>query len=368
MSKEIEAQSGDSPLVALLEKNCEISKGTAVLLSTAFSEFYDQAQEWNKKAKEYLTNTELSQEEKSKECRKGRLALVKVRTGIDKKRKELNEGANLAISNHNKAAKLLTELVSPTEALLDAEEKKQENIEKEKREKIKQERLSQLEPLGVDCTFFDLANMPEEAFSQLLENSKLAAEKRIEDEKKAAEIEEKARIENERIQKEQEAKRIEEETRLKAEKDAAERKAALLEQEKKEKEEAHQVTISRLQSLVDVGLKISYDNCQKLSDQEYNDLFIKQKSEYEAEQNRLFIERKKKEREDALEAKRKEDEAKAKREAELAPDKTKLEIAIMNMNYECSVNSKEALEVNNLILEKFNGFKKWAIDQVSNLK
>lgn len=405
-------------LVLLLKEN-NISEEMALQVSPAFKELFDQAVEWNKKAKEYLSDPNLSEEEKAKEARKARLALVKVRTGIEKKRKVLNEDDQQKISYRNSAAKIVTNLVTPTEALLEEVEKKQEREEQEKKDKIKNERLEKISFYNVDCTFFDLANMPEEAFQTLLENSRLAHEKKLDDQRK---IEEKEALDlrfNQRLvsltnigfrfrdtffehdflnsihsdgiylfdenkfqdfytecktkfenqQKEEEEKKKAEENRLKSEKEAAERKALLLQQEQKEREEKHKTAVLRQQKLASINVNSEYEFCSNLTEEDFENFFKEQNSIYQAEENRKFIEKKKSEREAAEKKLKEEAEAKAKREAELAPDKEKLQKILNELILSIpSLGSKESVTVYELISDRFSGFKKWANDQISALK
>lgn len=348
MSENQQTAQPENGLVVLLKEN-NVSEETALAISPAFAELYDLANEWKNKAAEYLNDENLSTEEKAKEARKARLALVKVRTEIDKIRKQLNEPDQQKITDRNTAAKVLTALVTPTEALLEAEEKRAENEEKERKTKIKTERLEKLSPYNVDCTYFDLENMPDQAFNQLLENSRLLYEKKVEDEKK---LKEKADFEKrtadrkeqlvllgfrshesgayvhklfdvheeiesyandqwdrftdklakeisddlEAIRKEKEA----EENRLKAEKEKAERETALLKQQEKERQHKHDLAIKMQGALGKINCVMSYDSLYGMTDEDFNKLFAEKNEIYQAEQNRLFIEKKKKEREEAL--------------------------------------------------------------------
>lgn len=416
------AQPAKNGLVVLLTEN-KISEEIAVNLAPAFLELFDQATEWNKKAVEYINDKNISAEEKAKECRKARLALVKVRTGIDKKRKELNEDDQERITSRNKAGKILTELTTPTEALLLEQEEALEREEQRKRDLIRDARKEKLSPYNVDTTYFDLVNMPDETFEALLNNSKLAFESKIENEKKA-EIEKlKAEkilarqnqiytlgfqpnfLENtyshleynitisdgsvslsidevwnkeievvknsiKRIKEEKEnAAKIEtdrlaqENAKLQAEKDELERK-------EKATKLRHETGLSRQKSLGEIGVNnTDFDILADMTAPEWNLFFGVKNSEYQAEQNRIFIEKKKKEFEEAQALKLKQDKEAEEKRLELAPDKEKLldvvnSITIKSNNYK----SNKAIAIEIEIFAKFEAFKKWATEQINTLK
>jgi hypothetical protein len=412
-----------SGLVVLLkEKN--FSEETALAISPAFDELYNTAKEWNTKATEFLNNPDLSPEEKAKEARTARLALVKVRTGIDKKRKELNDSDQKRIDERNAIGKVLTGLVTPTEKMLQDEEDRAENIEKERKATLKNERLAALEPYKVDSQFFDLENMPDEAFAVLLENSSLAHQKRIDDEKireekekldirftdrvgKIGEIGFKFRdtifehdfcnpvssdfihsindddfkkfysnvkTEYEDHKKEEENKKKAEDEKLKAEKEKAEREAALLKQQQKEKEQKHNTAIYRQQAAARMNIVLEYGTAIEMTEQGWTNWFNEKDAEYTAEQNRLFIEKKKKEREDAMAKEKAEAEEKAKREEAMAPDKIKLKIFVDRVHN--VVKEFESNEFKNeearLLYKNFFGMmeraNQWANEHINNLK
>lgn len=413
--------------LAMLFKKEKISEESALQLSDSFKVYYDQTNEWKKKATEFLNDPNISNDEKAKESRIGRLAMVKIRTGIEKTRKDLNEGDQQRISDRNAAAKVLTALSVPIEELLLAKEKEAEIAENNRKQVIKDERLSKLEPFGVDCTFFDLVNMPDQAFETLLENSRLAFEKKAEDEKKAIELkeldekinqrkfeiislgfeevdtaifelklvdekskevfqmplEELMTISNENwvywvgsvrnsiviFNNKQKEARLAEENKLKTEKEKLERENALLQQQEKERNIKHNQTALRLQSLIDMNQKITYDEVAEMTDQEFADLYKEKKSEYEAEQNRIFIEKKKKERDEAMAKAEAERKAKEEREAELAPDKEKLKDWLFKCQLGITPNlGGDAHKLAILMHDQFSKFTNWATSEIEKLK
>jgi hypothetical protein len=453
-------------LVVLLKEN-NIEESTALSLSSSFDEFYKQANEWKAKATEFLNNPELSDEEKVKESRTARLALVKVRTSIEKKRKELNEEDQQKIADRNSAAKVLTALVTPTETLLLEKEKEAEIADNKRKELLKEARETALKNYNVDCQFFDLANMPDEAFKILLDNSALAfrakAEEAEREEKRKAmeailigritqlinlgfttknecdytcelcdvdgeEIQgmtveqwdrhiKKITEELDKIKKEKEAEERREQLRLLAEKEELERKNQLLQQQEKERQQKHNASVYRQQAAARMNIVLSYEEAAEMTEPGWTEWFNAKNSEYEAEQNRLFIEKKKKERDEAI-AKAAEEikerriaelktlgfehnevhntytregfgfvypvqnydtekikkEIEAKRAAELAPDKEKISLWLRTNIVHGDIEmyhsdlSEDAKKVASEIYAKFNGFKKWAEGEIEKLK
>jgi hypothetical protein len=462
-------------LVVLLKEN-NIEESTALSLSSSFDEFYKQANEWKAKATEFLNNPELSDEEKVKESRTARLALVKVRTSIEKKRKELNEEDQQKIADRNSAAKVLTALVTPTETLLLEKEKEAEIADNKRKEALKEARETALKNYNVDCQFFDLANMPDEAFKILLDNSALAFRAKAEEverEEQRKQIEEKlnqriilirnlgftsennvdfdhtngmswdgeeiqnvsdekfnkiysdVKAECERLADLKQKAKEAEENRLKAEKEELERKNLLLEQQEKERQQKHNAAVYRQQAAARMNIVLSYEAAAEMTEPGWTEWFNEKDKEYQTEQNRLFIEKKKKERDEAI-AKEKQarvqkridqllsmdfqfaemrnewffrdpeflvpikwleeydttqwDEIildfisrkEEKRAAELAPDKEKIIKAIDAITFssfdEINLTTKEGVETFNQVLEKYLGFKNWANALVDKMK
>lgn len=412
-----------SGLVSFLETK-NISEETALSIAPSFEDFYNQATEWKSKATNFLQDLTISQEEKAKESRIARLALVKVRTGIDKKRKDLNEDDNRRIKERNKVASELTELVSPIEDLLLEEEKKQENEQKAINEAIRSERAEKLNQLDHDPSFYDLVNMPQDTFDKLIDivkcdiQAKLEAEKKIEEERLQVEKynlriaklmllgfylhednyihqyefnyhldsihrdsevtfkenvfkieseisrikelkENAAKIEAERLAKENAV--------LQAQKDELERK-------EKEKEAKHNAAISRQEILSGLGFTLDYDSCHRMEHDEWIDLERVKNSEYQAEQNRIYIEKKKAEFEIVRIEKEAKEKAEKERANELAPDKEKLRLMIENLkflNSDFVEGNLKSIESKTTLIDfknKIDAYKKWAYEEINKLK
>lgn len=227
-------------LLTLIE-NSKVEVSTAQSLKAAFEGAFTQAKEWEAKAKT-IKVTDASQLKEMKLARESRLLLRTVRTDLDKKRKELKSDA----LNYGRAvdgiATYLKELIEPTEAYLLEQEEFAKRIEEKRIEEMKQARISELTPMGVDVQYLDLAGMPEPVYAKLLADAKAAMEARHEEARKAAEAAQKAeadriaaekaeadrlelqRLENERLKREAEA------AQAQIEKERAEMEAKLAEE------------------------------------------------------------------------------------------------------------------------------------------
>lgn len=229
--------------VALVVKESGVAQDSALTLHGSFQPLLAKARDILAQSKTIVV-TDASQTLQIKLSREARLALRSVRVESDKTRKALKEDSlrrSRAIDGfHN----ILLHIVEQEEKRLDDQEKIVERMEAARKEKLKTEREDALRPYGVDTTFYQLAEMPEQSFAQLLENSRLsheakqaaarkAEEERIAREKAEREEQERIRAENERLKREalEAAKREEEErnkraqaeAKAKAERDAAEK-------------------------------------------------------------------------------------------------------------------------------------------------
>lgn len=149
----------------------------------SFSEFKKQADEWMQKAKTIIV-TDATQVSLMREAGEARKALKKVRTSVEAKRKELKEDALRYGQQVDQAAKELRELIEPIEAYLEEQEKFAEIAEAKRKKELAERRKEELSYFGTDTSFYDLENMPEERYLALLES-----EKRLSEEKAAAEAE-----------------------------------------------------------------------------------------------------------------------------------------------------------------------------------
>ena len=256
-------------------------------------------------------------------ARELRLKTVKIRTGA-KNLKDERKRIHLLKGNLEQAAyNLIAASCELTEETFNNVEKAREIAEKKRKEILKAERIERLLPYGVQPEFYDLANMPEETFTALLDGFKKAHEERIAAEKKAEEERlakiEAERIENERIRKEnerlqaeaKERERLAEIERKKQAKILADQKAKadkerkeLEEKAAKERKEAEE-KVARIKAEQDAKLEAERKERQRLADE------LKAKQEAEAKETaRIQAEKKAKEL--------------AEKKAKLAPDRDKL--------------------------------------------
>lgn len=421
MENEIEK----SGLVSFLETK-NISEEMALSVAPSFEEFFIKTNDWKQKAIDFLNDPNISDEEKAKQARIARLALVKVRTGIDGKRKEINDNWNKQIKEVNGIAAILTDPVKELEDLLVETEKAQEIAQKAINDKIKADREAKLAPYGVDSTFYDLINMPDDLFEKMLEKEKLAHEAKIQNEKEAEEL----RLQEEKInsrvfellqlgfsaltntndhfelmvgevkcevtltqltmgdewktwiaslKRDISYEKEKEENAAKLRAEEAEKETARLKAEKEELERAenarkqkHAACVARQQMLALINSNMPFDEVCEMQEEEFNILYKNKKEVFDAEQLKLYKEKKKKEIEEAQAAKLKAEKEAADCAAKLAPDKTKIQNVVDEMKMptistlEFKSGETEALYAT--IQGKFEAFKKWANEQVNTLK
>lgn len=247
----------DSTLIVLNPQEFGIEKTEAEQIQSVFVPMLEKMTELEK---EY--NIIISQPIEQSLCDKARelrLKLVKVRTGT----KEIHKKAKayyLAGSRLVDAWKNAQEFSAiEKESNLEKIEKHFELIEAEKKEQANQERIKQLSLYVSDVTCYDLKNMTENGFTQLLESSKFAFDARVEAERKVeeeriakvkaeTEAREQMKIENERLRKEAEARELEikkereeQEKVLRAERVKAETERKALEEQARKEAEARAI-------------------------------------------------------------------------------------------------------------------------------
>lgn len=163
-----------------------VSVETKELINAAFNPFAAQINEW-KELVAKLKVTSVEQVDEMKQARDGRLALQKVRTGADKKRKELKEESN----KYNKAVQevynWIESEIKPMEEYLELQEKFKEVQEAKMKAERLIERQKELAQWDYSDTFTDLLNMPEDTYSTFKIGVEGAYNARIESERKAEE-------------------------------------------------------------------------------------------------------------------------------------------------------------------------------------
>lgn len=213
-----------APLVLTLEPGLE--QDTQQSLLTAFQGFYQSADEWRAKALS-IQITRPDQIREMKLARETRLALREIRIKADKRRKEMKEDSLRRGKAIDGAFNMLAHAIEPLERHLLEQEQFIARMEEERKAKLKIEREDALRPF-TDVSLYQLGEMDEATFNQLLETNRLGYAARQEAAKKA----EAERIERERIEAEARAKReaaeAAERARIKAENERlkAEREAA----------------------------------------------------------------------------------------------------------------------------------------------
>lgn len=355
-----------------------LEKTKAQVILENFSNYFEIASDWEKKAKA-LVITDISQKAEMKMAREGRLFLKDKRVQIAKVHKELKEASLREGQTLDAIKRILTNLIEPIEADLEEKEKFAERKEAERKAALKAERVELLKPYEevITAAFIDLENMPEDSFKNILENAKITLKakrdeaarieaERIAKEKAEAEERERIRIENERLKKEAEAKEKIREARNNELRPyiifIRDYNAMLSLSEEDYTKEFAEIKIAAKQHYEYEAKKTRE---REAAEAEANRIKAEQQAQIEAErQARAKAEAELKAKLEAEEKERKEHEAAAKK-AEKAPDKEKLKAWINSCILpNVDLKSKEMQGKANDILAKFEGFKKWANEQI----
>lgn len=301
-------------------------------------------------------------------AREIRLSLAKNRVEAEKKKDELKRDllneSNLIQACYNQ----VKAFSAIKEAFLADIEKFAEKREAERKQALELERKLILAKYTTDLSAYQLAEMSEESFLNLLEGQKLAYEARIEADKKAeaeriakekaeAEERERIRIENERLKAEAEAREKElaiERARIEAERKAEAEKAA------KERAEAEAKIRAEREKAEAERKRIEAENQAKLD---------AEREKREQAERELKARRQAEERKAAEELAAKKEAEAAARKAAKAPEKKKLQMWIESaqMPEQPLLKEIDALAVQSEINAKFNAFKTWASAQINNL-
>ncbi len=307
----------------------QLETATREQLLTSFGPFLKQVKEWREKA-EALVVTDATQVSEMKQAREARLALKAIRVEADKTRKLLKEDSN----RYGKAVQgiynVIEALVVPIEQHLDKQENFAVIAEANRKEALHNERVALLQPYGTDYTSFDLRNMGDTAFADLLSGQKLAHENRlaeaarIEEERIAALKAEQERIEAQRLENERlKAEAAEMEKELEAERVRAEAKRKELEEKNRIEREAIAKKATEERAEAERLAKIEAEKqaaILKAEREERERVEAELKAKQQAEAEKVAAEEKK----------RKEEEKQAKKLA-AAPDKDKLAILVMQL-------------------------------------
>jgi hypothetical protein len=308
----------------------------------------------------------------AKIAREVRLSLVKNRTATGKQ-KDVSKATLMAetslIQNLHNVVINSSQLV---EADLEAVEKYAENKEKERKAALQIERAAMFNEYNTDLTGYDLGNMAENVFSDLLESQKLLHEKRIAD---AAALEAK-RIADEKAELERQAALKAENERLKAEADKA---AAALEAERAEVARLAKIEVDKQAAILkeqqEKAAAEAKANAEKLAAIEAANKAAREKAAAELKaaqdaaakaakelQAKKDAEAKEAQRLAAIESQKKADEKKA----ALAPKKTKMKLWVDGFVMGAPIGMSNDPAVID-ILAKFASFKTWALQQIESL-
>lgn len=228
----------ETSLVAIVkEQNLEPTK-SEVLLSK-FTTYFEQAKELEQKARTIVV-TDVAQVAEMKQAREARLMLKGIRVEAEKTRVSLKEQSLREGKAIDGIANVIKALVVPIEEYLENQEKFAERIEEERKAKILNERTFAVSQYVLDTSVYNLRDMNDDGFAQLIASLETAKQLQLEAEKKAQEelnrIESERKAEEERIRKENEE--------LKKEREAREKEIAIerakAEAELKKQEEARQ--------------------------------------------------------------------------------------------------------------------------------
>lgn len=281
----------------------------AQVLVDSFKPLYFSALDLADKARD-ISVTDVSQVEEMTKAKEVRKALQRVRLDADEVREKLKEESLREGKAIQSVFNVIKNFVKPIEESLEEQEKFAERAEQARLDAIQVERVQTLGKYVEDISIYNLREMTEEVFNNLVEMNKNAYEAKQE-EIRLAEVariakEEEIKAENERIRVENEKLRAEAEAKAKEEEQAKAIRDAEIAQEKA-RHDAEIAKEREAREAVEKELEAKRiedeKNKQKVA-QEKHDQEMKEKAEAEAK-------------------------AKVELEAKLAPDNDKL-IAFAN--------------------------------------
>lgn len=168
-------------------------------LTAGFSPFFEEAQKLLKEAEAIQVISE-DQEDDMKKARETRLALVKVRTGADKKREELKKNAMTYANAVQGMFNILQLTVKPTEDRLQEAEKFKEMMQAKREAELQTARIKALTPyLEFVPQTDNLGKLTTEQYEKVYKGAQLQYEAH---QRELAEAEEKRKAEEERMEKE----------------------------------------------------------------------------------------------------------------------------------------------------------------------
>ena len=270
----------------LTQNNFELQLAQDLLKT--FQPFLVTAQKWQKVV-ETLVITDASQTKEIELAKRARLEVTKSRIALEKSRKALKENLlrdGRVIDGFSNVCK---QIIEPLEKQLLEKEEFVEREEAKRKLELKLRRETALKVFDIDTTGYVLELMPDDSYNQLLENSKLAFErkqqiakelesKRLADEKAKAEEQAMIRIENIRLQKEA----LERESKSRKEREALEKKAKdekeIFEKKAKDEKEALEKKAKQERLVFADKLRVEIEAKKKIE----NELRLKQEFETRA--------------------------------------------------------------------------------------
>jgi len=226
-----------------LRKGIEVQFSDSQIIFDKFSDFFKEANQWEEKAKAIVV-TDSTQVDLIDQAREARLALKEIRVNAEKTRKELKEKSLRESRAIDGIANVIKALIIPLEEHLDKQERFAEIQVEQRQERVYLDRVGQIQQY-VDPSLYNLKEMSDEGFNQLLEDAKLAKQAREEAEKKV-EVE---RIEKEKRDKEEQGRLRAENEKLRIEKEKEENERKNLQQELRRKNEEEEEEKMRLEAL-----------------------------------------------------------------------------------------------------------------------
>jgi hypothetical protein len=304
-----------------------------------------------------LKGLEKGNKEHLAQAKRIRIDLGKIASAAEKQKKNdkdqiLLEGRfiDALFNTVNGAARLTQNEAKEIEDYFEVQE--QLRLEKLKAERWEQIRVftNDVQPIGIeamsDDVFEAFKNGLESQYNLKIEAEKQAEEKRIAEQKAEAERLEAQRLENERLKRDAEIKERERQAEAKKQAEILAKQKAEADKKLKAEREAREkieAEAEKKRQAAEVLLKKEREAKAKIE----AELEAKRQAEIKAEADRV--------------AKEKAEQL-AKKKAEKAPIKTKLNVAIDTLNLELPDS-----EITHDILVKFNGFKKWAKEQIEAL-
>lgn len=170
-------------LVEAIQKS-GIDEEMKIKIMSQFEEFHLIAEEMDKKAKSLVVTND-SQTDIMREARDLRLFLVKKRGNINDTRVRLKEKSKIEGNAIQLIANSLTNIIKALEVHLYEQENFVEIREDLRKDKLLNERHPILSELGVDCSLYNLREMPDEDFDLLVNSTKERIRLKKEEEERA---------------------------------------------------------------------------------------------------------------------------------------------------------------------------------------